>query len=114
MRKLLFTLVLFGFLSFTSLAVAIDIGSSYHITCCHNTKLVISIINLWSASDGGVGGAKIVARVSGGNKNEKNLELKCQGTIVKVLDIHEEYIKVQSIDGKVGWVANCFIGEKVK
>ena len=112
MRKLIFVLI-FGFLSISSTAVAIDIGSSYYITGCYEGELIIPMVNLWSASDGGVEGATIVGRVSGGN--EKNLESHCKGAIVKVLDIYDEFmIKVQSINGKVGWVASGFIGEKVE
>lgn len=112
MRKLMFVLMLFGFLSFSSIVIAIDIGSRYHITGCGNGKLIVPIVNIWSKSDGGVEGATIVGKLSGGG--DQDLGLQCQGAIVEVLDIHEEYIKVQSIDGKMGWVSSGFIGKKVE
>ena len=112
MRKLICLVMLVGLLAFGATALAVDIGSTYHITGCVNGELLLPVVHMWSKPGGIINGAQIIGKLSGGGRADQGL--KCQGSIVKILDIKDKYVKVKSLSRDVGWLRNFFIGREEK
>lgn len=116
MRKVsLFLVVL---LVFAGTAFAeVQIGANYHITGCHKGRLLMATVYMWSEPGGLSNGGRIIGNVSGDRADQG---LKCQGTMVKILDSEygnnkRLYYKIKTIlNRKVGWVSYFFIGKRIK
>jgi hypothetical protein len=100
--------MLVGLLAISGTALAVDIGSTYHITGCTDGELLMPVVYMWSQPGRLLWRSRVIGKLSGDGRADQGL--KCQGSIVKVLDIKVKYVKVKSLDGKVGWVRNFFIG----
>ena len=85
MKKLIMLVCVLGLLAFGATALAVDIGSTYHITGCENGELIVPIVHLWSKPGGIINGARVIGKLSGDGRADQGL--KCQGSIVKILDM---------------------------
>jgi hypothetical protein len=101
--------------STSSLAWKPKAGELYRISGCENGELLVPIVFLWSKPGGAITGANVVGKLSGDGRKDQGL--KCQGSVVKVLEIKEvsgrTFLKVYSVvNSKVGWITDSFIGRK--
>ena len=113
--KRLIIMLCFVLLSLTYSSSALEVGEKFHITGCENGELMVPVVNLWSKPGGIINGAKVIGKLSGDGRPE--LGLKCQGSIVELLEIKQvdgkTYLKIKTIYSDVGWVTDLFLGKKV-
>lgn len=109
MRYIMITIFVLGLLAFGSTAIAADMGEKYHITGCEDGELLVPIVHLWERA----GPSHIVGKLEGTSKYNK-----CQGEIVKVLDVTtyngRVRYKIKTSYGTVGWVSYFFIGRRAE
>jgi len=87
----------------------------FHITGCENGELVVPVVKMWSKPGGIIAGARVVGKMSGDGRKDQGL--KCQGTVVRVLEIKSiegrTFLRIRTVvNSKTGWISDSFVGRK--
>ncbi len=109
MKKVIVIVLLF--LVIPVVALGVEIGDRFHVTGCKDGELLVPIVNLWSEPDGGI----VIGKLSGHGRADQGL--KCQGSVVKLLEIkivnNKVYLKIIAIvNPTIGWITDSFVGRK--